>query len=179
FAEGLEEDRQGLAILAERLPEMIVASSYSKNFALYRERTGALTLVGANASAAEHAMGNLLPVVRTNYSMPPDHGAAIVAHILGDATLRAQWEEELAEMRNRIRDMRHELVRLLAGNNRRDYSFLAGQHGMFAMLGISPDAVKRLREDWHVHITGSSRANIAGLTPENVAHVAEAIAAVS
>ncbi|MCW6529871.1 aspartate/tyrosine/aromatic aminotransferase [Sphingomonas sp. MMSM20] len=179
FAEGLEEDRQGLAILAERLPEMIVASSYSKNFALYRERTGALTLVGANASAAERAMGNLLPVVRTNYSMPPDHGAAIVAHILGDATLRAQWEEELAEMRNRIRDMRHELVRLLAGNNRRDYSFLAGQHGMFAMLGISPDAVKRLREDWHVHITGSSRANIAGLTPENVAHVAEAIAAVS
>ncbi|MBN8847013.1 MAG: aspartate/tyrosine/aromatic aminotransferase [Sphingomonas sp.] len=179
FAEGLEEDRQGLAILAERLPEMIVASSCSKNFALYRERTGALTVVGANPGQADTALGNLLPVVRTNYSMPPDHGAAIVAHILGDATLRATWEQELAAMRNRIRDMRHELVRLLSGNNRRDYSFLAGQHGMFAMLGISGDAVRRLREEWHVHVTGSSRANIAGLTPRNVEHVAQAIAAVS
>lgn len=179
FAEGLEEDRQGLAILAERLPELIIASSCSKNFALYRERTGALTLVGANARQADTALGNLLPVVRTNYSMPPDHGAAIVAHILGDAPLRAAWEDELSAMRNRIRDMRAELVRLLSGNNRRDYSFLANQHGMFAMLGISSDAVRRLREDWHVHISGSSRANLAGLTPGNVSHVAQAISAVS
>lgn len=138
-----------------------------------------MTLVGANARQADTALGNLLPVVRTNYSMPPDHGAAIVAHILGNAPLRAAWEEELSTMRNRIRDMRGELVRLLSGNNRRDYSFLGGQHGMFAMLGISGDAVRRLREDWHVHISGSSRANLAGLTPQNVSHVAQAIAAVS
>ncbi len=174
FGRGLIEDREGIAILAAHVPEMLIASSCSKNFALYRERTGALTLLASNEANAEKAKGHLLPVIRANYSMPPDHGAAVVAHILGDAALRTEWEGELAQMRERIRSVRLELVRLLDGRSARDFSYLADQNGMFALLGISREAVQALRGKWHIYATDSGRANVAGLTMDNVAHVAEA-----
>lgn len=179
FADGLDADAAGTRLLAERLPEVLIASSYSKNFALYRERVGALTLVGADPRDATIAHAHLLPIARTLYSMPPDHGAAIVARILGDDELRPRWEREVAAMRDRINGMRARLVTLLAGRSARDYGYLARQRGMFALLGIGPEAVERLRTDHHVHVTASGRANVAGLTDDNVERVARGIAAVS
>ena len=161
----------GVRLLAERLPEMLIASSYSKNFAVYRERVGALTLVAKDETTARHAHGHLLPVVRTNYSMPPDHGASVVAHILGNAALRTTWEGEVAEMRERINGMRTKLVSALAGRTTRDFGFLGEQRGMFAMLGITPADAERMKVEHHVHITSSGRVNVAGLTDKNVGHV--------
>lgn len=178
FGDGLNEDAAGVRLLAERLPEMLIASSYSKNFAVYRERVGALTLVAKDEATAVRAHGHLLPVVRTNYSMPPDHGASVVAHILGNAALRNSWEAEVTEMRERINGMRSKLVAALAGRTTRDFRFLGEQRGMFAMLGITPADAERMRVDHHVHITSSGRVNVAGLTDNNVGHVANAIVAV-
>lgn len=179
LGDGIDEDAAGIRLLAERLPEMIVASSYSKNFAVYRERVGALTLVGANAKDAALAHAHTLPVARTLYSMPPDHGAAVVARVLGDADMRHGWEIELRTMRDRINAMRARLSSRLAGQSARDYSFIARQRGMFTMLGITPEGVERLRSDHHVYVTNSGRVNIAGLNNNNVDRVADAIAAVS
>lgn len=178
FGDGLNEDAAGVRLLAERLPEMLIASSYSKNFALYRERVGALTLVAKDEATAARAHGHLLPVVRTNYSMPPDHGASVVAHILGNAALRNSWEAEVTEMRERINGMRTKLVAALAGRTTRDFGFLGAQRGMFAMLGITPADAERMKVEHHVHITSSGRVNVAGLTDKNVGHVANAIVAV-
>lgn len=178
FGDGLNEDAAGVRLLAERLPEMLIASSYSKNFAVYRERVGALTLVAKDEATAARAHGHLLPVVRTNYSMPPDHGASVVAHILGNAALRNSWEAEVSEMRERINGMRTKLVAALTGRTTRDFGFLGEQRGMFAMLGIAPADAERMRVDHHVHITSSGRVNVAGLTDNNVGHVANAIVAV-
>lgn len=179
FADGLDDDAAGVRLLADRLPELLVASSYSKNFALYRERVGALTIIAASEADAERAHAHLLPIARTIYSMPPDHGAAIVARILGDDDLKRQWRGEVAAMRDRINAMRVELVQRLAGRSDRDYAFLGRQSGMFALLGIDPAAVERLRAEHHVHITSSGRVNVAGLTHQNVHRVARGIAAVS
>lgn len=177
FAVGLREDAASINLLASILPEMIVASSYSKNFALYRERVGALTLVAATAAEAEIAQAHAVNVARTNYSMPPDHGAAVVAHILGDETLRSEWQEELRHMRERINTMRELLARHLDNLGSRQFSAISRQHGMFVLLGIAPDAVERLRDRHHVHITTSGRLNVAGLTHDSVERVATAIAA--
>lgn len=179
LGDGLDEDAAGIRLLTERLPELIIASSYSKNFALYRERVGALTIVGESEKAAVLAHAHTLPVARTLYSMPPDHGAAIVARILGDAALRTSWTGELATMRDRINAMRERLATRLAGQSERDYSFIARQRGMFTMLGINPEQVETLRRDHHVHLTSSGRVNVAGLNETNVDRVADAIAAVS
>lgn len=178
FGDGLEEDVRGVRLLGEKLPEMVVASSCSKNFALYRERVGALSLVAETGQNASVAHDHLLPVIRTNYSMPPDHGAAVVAHILGGGSLRVRWQQEVDEMRTRINDMRKSLVMHLAEYSTRDYSFLARQRGMFALFDLSPDQVGKLRSEYHVHITGSGRANVAGLNENNVEWVAKSIAAI-
>lgn len=179
LGDGLTEDAAGIRLLAERLPEFIVATSCSKNFALYRERVGALTVVGANEKDAALAHAHALPLARTNWSMPPDHGAAIVARIMGDAELHRGWETELASMRDRINTMRIRLSARLAGSGDRDYDFIARQRGMFTMLGISPEGVETLRRDHHIHLTSSGRVNVAGLNEGNVDRVADAIAAVS
>lgn len=175
FAAGVREDASALAMLASRLPELLVASSYSKNFGLYRERVGALTLIGARRADAVTARAHAQKVARTNYSMPPDHGAAVVARILGDDRLRTGWDEEVRSMRQRIRTMRARLAAHLNGRSGRDYGFLTRQRGMFALLGLSAQAVERLRIRHHVHITASGRINLAGLTSDNVEHVASAI----
>lgn len=178
FAAGLEEDAHGIRLLAGRLPEVVIASSYSKNFALYRDRVGALTVVGASATDSDRAHAHLMPLARALWSMPPDHGAAVVAHVLADPVLAAGWRQELTEMRTRINGIRASLVKHLAGAPR-DYAFLGRQRGMFALLGLSPEAVRTLREEHHVHMTGTSRANVAGLNMANVERVAMAIASVS
>lgn len=179
LGDGLEQDAAGVRLLAERLPELIVASSYSKNFALYRERVGALTMIGESEKAAVLAQAHSIPVARTLYSMPPDHGAAIVAKVLGDVEARRGWEVELTMMRNRLNAMRGRLAARLAGQSDRDYSFIARQRGMFTLLGISPDGVETLRRDHHIHLTSSGRVNVAGLNGNNVDRVADAIATIS
>jgi aspartate aminotransferase len=179
LAESLDEDAYGVRLMAQRLPEVVVVTSCSKNLGLYRERVGAASVVSATAEGAKLAAANLANVARGIYSMPPDHGAAIVGHILGDAALRAQWIQELAEMRSRLNGLRKLLVdKLAARKTPMDFSFIARERGMFSFLGITKEQVVRLREEFHVYMVESSRINIAGINHGNVDRVADSIAAV-
>lgn len=179
LSQGLEKDAFGVRVMAERLPEVVVVASCSKNLGLYRERVGAVSVVSKDARSAEIALGNASNVARGIYSMPPDHGAAIVAEILHDDVLRALWLEELREMRNRLNDLRRLLVDKLAERNAtRDFSFIARERGMFSFLGISKEQVVRLREEFHVYMVESSRINVAGVNQSNADTVADAIVAV-
>jgi aspartate aminotransferase len=154
-------------------------TSCSKNLGLYRERVGAASVVSASAEAAKLAAANLANVARGLYSMPPDHGAAIVGHILSSPELRAQWTAELDEMRTRLNSLRRLLVdKLAARKTPMDFSFIARERGMFSFLGITKEQVIRLREEFHVYMVESSRINIAGINHGNVDRVADAIAAV-
>ena len=176
FGDGLEDDAHAVRLLARRVPEMLIASSYSKNFSLYRDRVGALTTVAQSREASTKLQEHMARAVRANYSMPPDHGASIVAHILKSIDLRAQWESELAIMRTRIASMRALLAQELTRTVGRDYSAIARQKGMFSLLDIPADGVARLRERHHVYMISTGRINIAGLTRENVARVAAGLA---
>ncbi len=179
LSQGLEEDAYGIRLMAERLPEVVVVVSCSKNLGLYRERVGAVSVVSKDSRSAEIALGNASNVARGIYSMPPDHGAAIVAEILHDDALRALWLEELREMRNRLNDLRLLLVDKLAERNAPwDFSFIARERGMFSFLGISKEQVVRLREEFHVYMVESSRINVAGVNRSNADTVADAIVAV-
>jgi aspartate aminotransferase len=179
LAEGLDEDAFGARLMASRLPEVVVVSSCSKNLGLYRERVGAASFVAANADAAKLVFANASNVARGIYSMPPDHGAAIVSQILHDAALRAQWVKELEEMRTRLNSLRRLLVdKLAARKTPVDFSFIANERGMFSFLGITKEQVVRLREEFHIYMVESSRVNIAGINHGNVDRVAGAIAAV-
>lgn len=180
FGDGLEEDAAGLRALIAVVPEVLVASSFSKNFGLYRERVGALTAVTASAATAANVLSQLKVCVRTNFSNPPAHGALIVAEILGDAALRGQWESEVAQMRDRIHGMRRLLVeRLRAHGVCGDFGFIERQRGMFSFSGLDAGRVQRLREEFGVYIVGSGRINVAGITPGNVDGLCAAIAAVA
>ena len=177
FGDGLDEDASGVRIVAEHCPEFLVATSYSKNFGLYNERVGALTLVAADSEAAEAAHSHLKICVRTNYSNPPAHGGQIVAEILGDPDLRLRWEVELADMRNRINDMRHLFVETLDEQGAgRDFSFIAHQRGMFSYSGLTPEQVQALRERHSIYIVGSGRINVAGMTADNMDYLCSGIA---
>lgn len=179
LAEGLDEDAYGVRLMAERLPEVVVVSSSSKNLGLYRERVGAASFVSANAEASKLTAANAANVARGIYSMPPDHGAAIVGYILGNPDLRALWIKELAEMRSRINGLRKLLVdKLAARKTPMDFSFIEKERGMFSFLGITKEQVIRLREEFHVYMVESSRVNIAGINHGNVDRVADSIAAV-
>jgi aspartate aminotransferase len=179
LAEGLDEDAFGVRLMAERLPEVVVVSSSSKNLGLYRERVGAASVVSANAEASKLALANAANVARGLYSMPPDHGAAIAGYILGNPDLRALWVKELAEMRARINGLRKLLVdKLTARNTSMDFSFIEKERGMFSFIGITKEQVIRLREEFHVYMVESSRVNIAGINHGNVDRVADSIAAV-
>ncbi|MCA9213395.1 MAG: aspartate/tyrosine/aromatic aminotransferase [Planctomycetales bacterium] len=178
FAEGVDADAAGLRVLAESLDEMLVASSYSKNFGLYCERVGVLTAVGKDASSAEVILSQLKTTVRTNYSNPPSHGAAVVSSILADASLRTEWESEVAAMRDRIASMRKLFVAKMAEHAPdRDFSFIQNQNGMFSFSGLTPDQVKRLKEEFSIYIVGSGRINVAGITSSNVDRLCKSIAA--
>ena len=179
FADGIDEDAYGARLLAERVPELIVTQSCSKNFGLYRDRVGALTFVSADAATTRAVDSQALSVVRTMYSVPPDHGAAVVAHILNDGALRTEWLGELTEMRRRLKDMRELLVRSLGRTAPdRDFPHIARTTGMFCYLGLSPEQVGKLKKDRGVYLVDSSRINVCGITEGNVDYIAASIASV-
>jgi len=174
---GVAEDAFGVRLFAAELPEVVVAVSCSKNFGLYRERTGALHLISESPAAADAVLSQLVRIARTIYSMPPDHGAAIVHEILTNDGLRAAWLDEVGAMRTRIANLRRDLVsRLAKAYPQRDFSFIERQRGMFSYLGVNVDQVRTLREKHHVYMTDDSRSNIAGLRNENIGCLAEAVA---
>jgi aspartate aminotransferase len=176
---GLAEDAFGVRLLASELPELLVAVSCSKNFGLYRERTGALLLLGESPDAAQAGLTQLVRIARTIYSMPPDHGAAIVAEVLGNGELESAWQRELGGMRGRISGLRTQLVaELRQACPERDFSFIERQRGMFSFLGVSTEQVRALRDRHHVYLTDDSRMNIAGLRSENIGYFAAAVATV-
>ncbi|WP_164101210.1 amino acid aminotransferase [Candidatus Laterigemmans baculatus] len=179
FGEGLSEDARGLQLLLEKCDEVLVASSFSKNFGLYSERVGALSLVARDSDQAAVGMSQLKRIVRTNYSNPPRHGGAVVATVLDDAELTELWHQELAEMRERIADMRSAFVEAMRTHAPdRDFSFLLDQKGMFSFSGLNPMQVDRLKSEHSVYIVGSGRINVAGITRANLQPLCEAVAAV-
>ena len=179
FSSGLDSDVFIARELAGRVPEMIVCTSCSKNFGLYRDRVGALFIVTADSKTRDIAQSQANNLVRTMYSMPPDHGAAVVETVLHDEKLRARWVEELGEMRERLHDMRQLLDDALrAEAPEHDFSHVVRARGMFCFLGISTEQVRRLKKDHAVYMVDSSRINIAGITVGNVGHIARSVAAV-
>ncbi len=179
FAKGVEEDAAGLRIFAELCQELMVASSFSKNFGLYNERVGAFTLVGKSAAEAATAFSQVKSIARVIYSNPPAHGAAVVTQILNDAALRAEWEKEVADMRVRIQEMRELFVATLKEEGvDRDFSFIERQNGMFSFSGLTKDQVTRLKDEFGVYIVGSGRISVAGMTRSNMGPLCKAIAAV-
>lgn len=176
LGDGIVEDTYGVRLLAETLPELVVVNSCSKNFGLYRERTGSLTVISATAASTKAAGSQIASIARSIYSMPPDHGAAVVIEILGDSTLNADWETELTEVRNRINGLRTELVNALASTGiDRDFSFIQREKGMFSFLGLSVDQVHSLINSYSIYLVDSSRINIAGINHSNLDYLADSI----
>jgi aromatic-amino-acid transaminase len=179
FANGVEEDAKGLRIFAQFNQEILVASSFSKNFGLYNERVGAFTLVSSQADIAATAFSQVKAIIRSIYSNPPAHGAAVVTHILNDQSLRAEWEAEVKEMRDRIQEMRVLFVESLKAEGvTADFSFISRQNGMFSFSGLSKEQVARLKEEFGVYIVGSGRISVAGMTKANMGPLCKAIALV-
>ncbi|HML51107.1 MAG TPA: amino acid aminotransferase [Propionicimonas sp.] len=178
FAGGLEADRAAVQRFSTLGIPVLVASSFSKSFSLYGERVGALSLITADAEESARVLSQLKVVIRTVYSNPPTHGAAVVSTVLGDAELRALWEQELAAMRDRIRAMRVSLVAELEAVGVTGFGFIAEQIGMFSYSGLTTEQMQALRTDHAVYGTDAGRICVAALNPSNVAAVAAAIAAV-
>jgi aspartate aminotransferase len=177
FGDGLEADAAGTRAVAAAVPECLIAASCSKNFGIYRERTGILMMV-ANGTAKGVAQGTLAFLNRQNYSFPPDHGARLVTMILNDDALRADWMSELEEVRLSMLSLREQLSLALqqrAGSDR--FGFLAQHRGMFSRLGASPDLVEKMRKEHGIYMVGDSRMNIAGLNVNSVPILADAIIA--
>ncbi len=176
---GLEEDVHGVRLLAESLPELIIVSSCSKNFGLYRERTGAVTLVCDSDESCATASTVLTAAARANYSMPPDHGAAIVQLIMNTPELRSSWEEELKEIRDRINRLRSQFVQKLkdaeiAG----DFGFIENEKGMFSFLGVNASQIKTLIENYSIYLVNSSRINVASINDNNIDYLVNSLAEV-
>ena len=179
LGDGLEQDVYGVRLLAEALPELIVVSSCSKNFGLYRERTGALTLICENDAATSAATTLLAAAARANYSMPPDHGAAIVQTVMQNPELQADWDAELKEVRDRINSLRSLLVTSLrAGGLEQDFSFIEREKGMFSFLGVNKDQIQTLINDYSIYLVGSSRINVASINDNNLHYLVDSVAAV-
>jgi aspartate aminotransferase/aromatic-amino-acid transaminase len=176
FGTGLREDAAGVMELCGRLDELLVCSSFSKNFGLYNERVGALTLVGPTPQATAAALSHAKMCVRTNYSNPPFHGGAIIRTVLSDPSLRAQWEVELQQMRDRINRMRTLFAETMKAKGApRDFSFITQQRGMFSFSGLSPEHVQALRDQFGIYIVNSGRINVAGMTVGNMNAICAAI----
>ncbi|MFG0574777.1 amino acid aminotransferase [Shewanella algae] len=179
FGDGVEEDAYGVRKMAAAVEDMLLCSSCSKNFGLYRERIGACSIIANSSAAADVALSVLLYVVRCLYSMPPAHGAALVETILGDNQLKQQWLDELKVMRDRINGNRAILVeRLKAIGVEQDFSFIARQKGMFSFLGVSPEQVEQLKQEFGIYMVDSSRISIAGISDSNIDYLAKSIAKV-
>lgn len=179
FGNGLDDDAAGIRLLASKVEEMVLAASCSKNFGLYRERTGCAFAVAGSAANAEKAKSQLFTVARASYSMPPDHGAAIVRTILTDDQLRKNWSDELNGMRERMLVLRKKTADALRMKSNSDrFDFVAEHRGMFSLMGTTPEQVDRLREDWGVYMVKPGRLNIAGMTEDKIDRFAEAMVAV-
>ena len=179
FAEGIEPDGHAVRLFAESGLTFLVSSSFSKSFSLYGERVGALTIVDASKDESSRVLSQLKRVIRSNYSTPPTHGGMVVTTILGDPALRALWEKELGEMRERIKDMRRGLAeRLKARGITQDLSFMVRQRGMFSYSGMNAAQVERLQKEFGIYAVSSGRICVAALNLKNLDYVADAIAAV-
>ena len=179
LGDGLKEDVYGTRLLAESLPELIVVSSCSKNFGLYRERTGAMTLICDSEAATAVATTQIAGAARAMYSMPPDHGAAIVQLILTNDVLRAEWDAELTEMRDRINGLRSQFVKQIQSIGiGQDFSFIEREKGMFSFLGVNVDQVQTLVNDYSIYLVNSSRINVAGINDSNIKYLANSLATV-
>ena len=179
FGDGLEEDAAAVRLMASKMPEMVVAASCSKNLGLYRERVGAAMLMAQNEAEATRALGRLGGVIRSNYSMPPDHGANTTEIVLSDSTLSADWKEELETMRLRMVSLRQafsEAMRKRSNSERFDY--IAGQKGMFSRLPLNTAQLNKLRDEHGIYIVGDGRINVAGLPEDGLDQLADAICTV-
>ena len=176
LANGLEEDAEMIRMMSKNFDEMIISSSCSKNFGLYRDRVGGLTVLSKNSEVAKKVKSNTLRIVRTMSSVPPDHGAAAVGLILSDEKLSNEWVMELNDTRNRLKDMRMELSNALkVRTNKYDFSHIKRANGMFSYLGISPAQVEKLKLDYGIYMEGQGRINVAGITSENVDYLADSV----
>ncbi|WP_106477193.1 amino acid aminotransferase [Phytohalomonas tamaricis] len=179
FGDGLDEDAYGVRLLAEHLDEMIITSSCSKNFGLYRERTGCLILIARNHEEMLNIRSQAAITARENYSNPPSHGGAIVSEILQSTELTQLWRDEVTEMRNRINGLRQDFVDALKPYGLSEqFAFIAEQRGMFSYTGLTPQQVDRLRDEYSIYMVRSGRANVAGMSTDRLDYIAKAIAAV-
>jgi aromatic-amino-acid transaminase len=179
FAVGIEQDGIAVRLFAESGMSFFVSSSFSKSFSLYGERVGALSIVTQSKDESTRVLSQLKRVIRTNYSNPPTHGAAIAAAVLNSPELRQLWEDELAEMRDRIKAMRHGLVeKLAAAGVKQDFAFIEQQRGMFSYSGLTAEQVERLQKEDGIYALSTGRICVAALNTNNIDKVAKAIARV-
>ncbi|GAB3023950.1 amino acid aminotransferase [Bowmanella dokdonensis] len=179
FGDGVEDDVYGLRLLADNLPEVIVAASCSKNFGLYRERVGLAAMIGANSKVRDALQTQIQAIARGIYSMPPSYGGALVDIILNSQELRQEWLGEVDAMRDRMKTLRRLLVNKIREKDASlDFKFVNQQKGMFSYLCISPEQVRKMRSDYAIYFVDSSRVNIAGISHQNVDYIAEALVAV-
>lgn len=178
FGHGLEEDAFGVRTLLQHCPEFLIASSFSKNFGMYNERVGVLTVVCATADIAKKVESQVKLTIRCAISNPPAHGEKVIVTVLSNPELRAQWEQELAEMRDRMRRMRQLLADKLAAAGAGDFSFIVKQNGMFSFLGINKDQVEVLRNKYGIYLVSTGRACVAGINDNNIDYLADALASV-
>ncbi|EPJ91843.1 MULTISPECIES: amino acid aminotransferase [Pseudomonas] len=176
FGDGIDEDAAAVRLFAESGLSFFVSSSFSKSFSLYGERVGALSIITESADESARVLSQVKRVIRTNYSNPPTHGATIAAAVLNSPELRAMWEEELAEMRLRIRGMRLQMVELLSKKAPgHDFSFVARQRGMFSYSGLTVEQVTRLRTEFGIYALDTGRICVASLNQRNIEAVTDAI----
>ena len=179
FGDGIDEDAAAVRLFVESEMPFLVASSFSKSFSLYGERVGALSLITADADEAARVLSQIKRVIRTNYSNPPTHGGGIVSDVLNSPELRALWEQELGEMRDRIRQMRVAFTeKLKALGTKQDFSFVTKQRGMFSFSGLSTQQVDRLREEYAIYAISTGRICVAALNSNNIDRVVRAVASV-
>lgn len=179
FGDGLEQDAWSTRLFASQVPELLITSSCSKNFGLYRDRTGALIVCANSADKLTDIRSQLANIARNLWSTPPDHGAAVVATILADPELKARWADEVEAMRLRIAQLRSGLVEALEPHGLRErFAHIGVQRGMFSYTGLSPEQVKHLRERHSVYMVSSGRANVAGIDATRLTSLADAIASV-
>ncbi len=178
LGDGLEEDAAGLRLLVERLPEVLIAASCSKNLGLYRERAGLAIFVCQDSANAEAILSQAKASARRVYSMPPAHGALLAGRVLGDTQLSAIWREELETMCARINGLRSDLRVALEKASGRDFAFIEREKGMFSFLGLAPEQAQRLREEFSVYMLDSSRINVAGVNAGNIDYLAQSVAKV-
>ncbi|MEO9273630.1 amino acid aminotransferase [Marinomonas sp. 5E14-1] len=179
FGDGLDKDLAGLRHMAANVQDMLIANSFSKNFGIYRERCGGLSVIAASADEADAAFSIIGQAIRANYSMPPSHGAAVVSTIMNDPALKAEWELEVAEMRDRINGLREKLVNKLAASGvSKDFAFIQDQRGMFSYSGLTLEQVRTLRSEYSIYIADTGRMSVAGVSDDNIDYLCESIAKV-